>query len=153
METINEFMDDFRSQLARGGIQKAYRHIFEIFADLGNALKDGTAGTLHTNALYHGYLDMTYLPVITSKLRMNGLKIAVVFNYTSFQFEIWLSAVNRKKREEVFQQLSVKKWKKYKLVNIEENADAIIEYPVKSIDNLGQKMRLYHHLQKKRLRL
>lgn len=139
METINELMDDFKSLLARGRIQKAYRYIFDIFTDLSNALKNGTTGTIFTNALYHGYLDMTYLPVITSKLKEHGLKIAVVFNYASFQFEIWLSAVNRKKREEVLPLFSDKKLKKYKIVKIEENADAIIEHPVKGIDDFGKK--------------
>lgn len=132
-------MNDFKSQLARGRIQKAYRYIFEIFTEIGNSLKKSNPETISTSALYHGYLDMTYLPVTTKKIKGNGLKIAIVFNYTLFQFEIWLSAVNRKRREDVINVLSHSNWKKYKLVKIDENADAIIEHIVRGIDDFGEK--------------
>ncbi|MGD9202264.1 MAG: hypothetical protein PVI26_11915 [Chitinispirillia bacterium] len=85
---------------------------------------------------------MTYLPVITETLKRNGLKIAIVFNYSLFQFEIWLSAVNRKKRNEVLKIISQSKWQKYKIVQNNENTDAIIEFKIKDINEFSNKNRI-----------
>ena len=97
---------------------------------------------MSTTSLYHGYLDMTYLPVTTEILKCNGLKIAIVFNYSLFQFGIWLSAVNRKKRNEVLEVISQSKWQKYKTVQNNENDDAIIEIAIKGINEFNNKNRI-----------
>lgn len=98
---------------------------------MGNQLKNSQNKVIYTASLYHGYLDMTYLPVTTDTLKSNGLKIAIVFNYSLFRFEIWLSAVNRKKRIEVLEMISHRRWEKYDTVQNDENADAIIEIRIK----------------------
>ncbi len=148
MENLNELMNDLKVQLNKGRIQKAYRYIFDIFADLGNELKTSQDKIISTNSLYHGYLDMTYLPVITEILKSNGLKIAIVFNYSLFQFEIWLSAINRKKRKEVIEIILNSKWNKYKTVENDENTDAIIELKIKGINEFGNKSRIVSLIKK-----
>lgn len=142
MEDYNELMNDLKDQLNKGRIQKAYRYIFDIFADLGNEIKHSQDKIINNKSLYHGYLDMTYLPVTTDLLKDNGLKIAIVFNYSLFQFEIWLSAVNRKKRTEILQLISQSKWQKYKTVENDENTDAIIELKIKGINEFSNKNRI-----------
>jgi|WetSurMetagenome_2_1015567.scaffolds.fasta_scaffold176939_1 hypothetical protein len=142
MENYNELMNDLKDQLSKGRIQKAYRYIFDIFSDLGNEIKNCQNKVISNTSLYHGYLDMTYLPVTTETLKNNGLKIAIVFNYLLFQFEIWLSAVNRKKRNEVLEIISQSKWQKYKTVQNNENTDAIIEIKIKEINEFSNKNRI-----------
>jgi hypothetical protein len=142
MENYNGLMNDLKDQLYKGGIQKAYRYIFEIFSDVGTEIKNNQTIIINTNSLYHGYLDMTYLPVTTDVLKKNGLKIAIVFNYTLFQFEIWLSAVNRIRRDEILKTISQSKWKKYKAVEKKENADAIIELKINGISDYNDKNRI-----------
>jgi hypothetical protein len=85
---------------------------------------------------------MTYLPVTTEILKSNVLKVAIVFNYTKFQFEIWLSAVNRKKRDELLNLIFKSKWNKYKTVENNENADAIVEFKIKGTDEFGDKNKI-----------
>jgi hypothetical protein len=142
VENYIELMNDLKDQLSKGRIQKAYRYIFDIFSDLGNEIKNSQNKVISTTSLYHGYLDMTYLPVTTETLKNNGLKIAIVFNYSLFQFEIWLSAVNRKKRIEVIEIISQSKWNKYKTVQNDENTDAIIEITIKGINEFSNKNRI-----------
>ncbi len=142
MENYNELMNDLKEQLGKGRIQKAYRHIFDIFSDLGNEIKKSQNKVISTTSLYHGYLDMTYLPVTTETLKSNRLKIAIVFNYSLFQFELWLSAVNRKKRNEVLEAISQSKWQKYKTVQNNENTDAIIEIKIKGFNEFNNKNRI-----------
>lgn len=142
MENLNEIMNDFKTLLDKGRIQKAYRYIFEIFTDLRNELQSRKDKYYIVNSMYHGYLDMTYLPVVTTILKENGLKIAVVFNYYQFQFEVWLSAINRKKRKEVLEIITNSKWKKFKTIENDENTDAIIELKIKRISDFIDKSKI-----------
>jgi len=142
MENYTAIMNDLKEQLSKGTIQKAYRYIFDIFSAVGNEIKKSQDTVITTTSLYHGYLDMTYLPVTTATLKSIGLKIAIVFNYSLFQFEIWLSAVNRKKRDDVVEMLSHSKWQKYKPVQNNENTDAIIEIKINGIKNYNNKNRI-----------
>jgi len=142
MENVNELMNEFKALLNNGRMQRAYRYIFDVFTDVGNELKGNKETAISTNSLYHGYLDMTYLPVLTETLKKNGLKIAIVFNYSLFRFEIWLSAVNRKKRAEVLALLSKCKRDTFKTVADNENTDAIIEREIKGIRDFGNKSRI-----------
>lgn len=148
MENYNELMNNLKDQLSKGKIQKAYRYIFDIFSDLGNEIKNSQNKVISITSLYHGYLDMTYLPVTTETLKKNGLKIAIVFNYSLFQFEIWLSAVNRKKRNDVLEVISQSKWQKYKTVQNNENTDAIIEIQIKGINEFNNKNRIVSLIKK-----
>ncbi len=141
MENINDLMNEFKIELSKRKIQKAYRYIFDIFTDLGNALKNSEK-IISINSLYHGYLDMTYLPVITKKLKENGLKIAIVFNYVPFQFEIWLCAINRKTRKEILEIITNSKWNKYKTVENEGNNDAIIELKIQGMNEFDNKTKI-----------
>lgn len=142
MENYNELMNNLKDQLSKGRIQKAYRYIFDIFSDLGNEIKNSQNKVISITSLYHGYLDMTYLPVTTETLKRNGLKIAIVFNYSLFQFEIWFSAVNRKNRNDVLEVIFQSKWQKYKTVQNNENTDAIIEIQIKGINEFNNKNRI-----------
>jgi len=148
MENYCQLMSDFREQLGKGTIQKAYRYLFDIFSGLGNEIKNSKNKFVSTASLYHGYLDMTYLPVTTEMLKSNGLKVAIVFNYSLFRFEIWLSAVNRKKRNEVLGAMSQSKWTKYKTVQNDENTDAIIEIAIKGSNDFGNKNRIISSIAK-----
>lgn len=139
MENYNELMNELKDLLSKGRIQKAYRYIFDIFSDLGNEIKKNKNKVISCTSLYHGYLDMTYLPVTTENLKNNGLKIAIVFNYSLFQFEIWLSAVNRKKRNDFLDIINQSKWQKYKTIQNNENTDAIIEIKIKGINEFSNK--------------
>jgi hypothetical protein len=142
VENYNELMNELKDLLGKGRIQKAYRYIFDIFSDLGNEIKKDKNKAISCTSLYHGYLDMTYLPVTTENLKNNGLKIAIVFNYSLFQFEIWLSAVNRKKRNEVLDIINQSKWQKYKTIQNNENTDAIIEIKIKGINEFSNKNKI-----------
>lgn len=144
----NDLMDEFKEVLSNKNIQKAYQLIFDLFSDLKKELKNGNHKTISYASLYHGYLDMTYLPVTTEMLNNNGLKIAVVFNYSLFQFEIWLSAINRQKRIEVLEMISKRQWKKYKTVQNNGNPDAIIEKVLKGVNDFNNKQNIVSRIAK-----
>ena len=59
MESINEYIKEYATQLRKGQIQKAYKGILTFMSELRSYLEsrypDYTAGSL-----YFGYMDMTY---------------------------------------------------------------------------------------------
>lgn len=128
MESMNALMREFKQQLERGTIQKAYQYIFAIFSAINGTYKK--VAHITTGAIYHGYLDMNYLPIFTEYLKANGLKIALVFDYNKFEFVIWLSGNNKKTQRKIWDIVKAKQWTKYKVLESLENEDAIIEYVV-----------------------
>ena len=60
---------------------------------------------------------MSYFAVLTPTLRNIGLKIAVVFNYTDFRLELWLSANNKRIQKKYWDQMRDYPWKEYTVVS------------------------------------
>lgn len=127
MVSINECVNDFKKELAKGEIQKAYKGIFDFLTEIKTALLDMNPDNLSSGSMYHGYLDMSYFPIITNVLKKHKLKVAVVFNYESFQLEVWLSGMNRVVSKNIWELLKKKQWNKYPLVKDIQMSDSIME--------------------------
>jgi hypothetical protein len=70
---------------------------------------------------------MTYFAIFPPALKERGLKIAVVFNYDTFQFEAWLAARNRTLQRQVWQLFKDSSWPHYRVVAPATGIDAILE--------------------------
>ena len=147
MKTNQEIMDNFHECLLEGNIQKAYRLVFDILSKVKTNLSKNNKMNIPNN-IYHGYLDMTYFPVFTDVLKKHLLKIAIVFNYDKFSFEIWLSANNKKTQNKYWEIIKEKKWKKYKIMESIVNEDSIIEYPIKITDSYNEINKLVNTIEK-----
>jgi hypothetical protein len=80
--------------------------------------------------LYQGYFDMTYFAVVTPALKTRGLKIAVVFDYQSFRFQVWVAARNRETQKRFWRLLSDSGWPAESLVEPAPGVDAIVAVDV-----------------------
>lgn len=147
MKTNQEMMDNFHECLLEGNIQKAYRIVFDILSKVKTKLSSNNKINIPNN-IYHGYLDMTYFPVFSDVLKQHSLKIAIVFNYEKFSFEIWLSANNKKIQKKYWEIIKEKKWKKYRLMESIVNEDSIIEYPIKTTVNYNEINKLVNIIEK-----
>jgi len=78
--------------------------------------------------VYQGYMDMTYFSIIPPSLKQHKLKIAVVFLYDAFRFEVWLSGYNRQVQAKYWQMFRERGWQPYRLVDDPLKADAILEH-------------------------
>ncbi len=80
MKTLNECIDEYKTQLNKGMIQKDYQGIMKFMSglngDMKNKYPDYTIG-----ALYHGLMDMTYFSFTPIDLKKNDLKIAIVYSH------------------------------------------------------------------------
>ena len=95
MGTFQECMVEYKSQLAKGIIQQAYRGLMDYFSDLRTHFQKRFSETEVSGGVYFGYMDMTYFAVIPAFLKQRKLKIAIVFLHEAFRFEVWLSGYNR----------------------------------------------------------
>ena len=126
MESINECIKEYATQLSKGRIQKAYKGIMTFMAELRAYLESGypdyTAGSL-----YFGYMDMTYFAFTPPDLKNKKLKIAVVYLHEKGVFEVWLAGDNRKIQAEYIALMSSENIGIYKLSQVIPGVDSIIE--------------------------
>ena len=75
---------------------------------------------------------MTYFALFPPALRSRDLKIAIVFDYEAFAFEVWLAARNRKVQRRYWELFRDSGWSKYHVVEPAAGVDAIVEHPAGS---------------------
>jgi len=78
MDSLNNHISQYRAQLSKGQLQKAYKAIMTFMSGLGTYMEKRYPG--HTlSSLYFGYMDMTYFAFTSPGLKDKKLKIAIVF--------------------------------------------------------------------------
>jgi hypothetical protein len=146
MIPFNETILEFRKQLTKGVIQQAYKGLLEFMLSLKADLQKRHPELGVSGGFYEGYLDMCYFACFPTVLKERKLKIAVVFNFTDFRFEGWLSAVNKQVLAEYWNLIKQSEWNKYHLVPSLEGMDSALEYVLaedpdfSDLDGLSQKL-------------
>ncbi len=137
MPSIQSDVRELRDQLKRGSIQRAYgaliAYMLGLRADYANRY-----GESAVSGLYQGYMDMTYFALLPPSLKPHGLKIAIVFNYEAFRFEVWLAARNRKVQRQTWELFKDTHWDAYRVIAPATGIDSIVECDLASDFDLGQ---------------
>ncbi len=133
MDSLRANMDEYKRQLKKGAIQKAYRVLQEYILELRTRFESDFPEYSVSGGIYHGYMDMTYFALFPEELKKRKLKIAIVFVYDSFRFEIWLSASNKRIQSEYWKLFNESTWDKYRIVPTPEGYDSIVEHVL--VDN------------------
>ena len=95
MKTLNHLIRDYTTLLQHGEIQLAYKGILDFIGKL-RADFQKSFPEHEISGLYQGYMDMSYFSIFSEPLKEKGLKIALVYWHEKNQFEVWLSARNRR---------------------------------------------------------
>ena len=127
MENINDYIHELRIQIGKGKIQIGYKAILEYMLSFQSYLKKNHKDYSFPGTFYHGYMDMSYFAFIPSSFIGKGLKIAIVFNYEAFRFEIWLSGYNKEIQKKYWDYFKEKKVEKYFIPDTIKGYDSIIE--------------------------
>jgi len=147
MPSIQQDLQGFKNQLEAGSLQRAYQGLIAYMNSL-RAHVAKTYGDSAVSALYQGFMDMTYFAVFTPALKARDLKIAVVFNYAPFRFEVWLAARNRKIQRQVWELLKDVRLEGYRIVEPAEGIDSIIECDLAAEFDLAKPEELTAHITK-----
>ena len=127
MASLQSDMEEYRVQLQKGAIQRAYRGLMETMLALRTHFEQCCPGYT-VSGLYAGYMDMTYFALKSTILSERKLKIAIVFLHEEFRFEVWLSGSNRRVQAGYWERIRQSGWDRYRLVADPQSADAILEH-------------------------
>ena len=128
MDDFYEYIDEYKRHLKKGFIQKAYRGLIKYILSLKTYLNKKYPDYFVSGSIYYGYMDMTYFSFTPESLKRRKLKIAIVFNYDDFRFEVWLGGYNKQVQNEYWTLFKNSDWNKYHLVSTKKGVDSIIEY-------------------------
>lgn len=132
MESFNQYMEEYKKEMKKGMITKAYKGLMEYILDLRTHFKNKYPNYF-VSGLYYGYMDMTYFSFSPDSLKDRKLKIAIVFIHDTVRFEVWLSGQNKEIQRKYWKLFKDKNWNKYKIVSTIEGYDSIVEHVL--IDN------------------
>jgi len=127
MEGFYEYIDEYKKQLKKGHIQKAYKGLLEYIMDLKSYFKKKYPDYFVSGDIYAGYMDMSYFSFIPESLKRRKLKIAIVFNYDAFRFEVWLGGYNKQVQNKYWDLFRNSGWNKYHIVSTIKGVDSIID--------------------------
>lgn len=128
METFHEYMNEYKKQLEKGVIQKAHKGLLEYIMGLRTHFKNEYSDYSVSGSIYYGYMDMTYFAVAPKTLKDRNLKIAIVFLYDPFRFEVWLAGANKQVQAKYWKLIKESDWDQYHLVPTIEGFDSIVEH-------------------------
>ncbi len=128
MEMLQENMVEYKKQLKRGIIQKAYKGLMEYVWELRTYFMKNYPDYGVSGSIYYGYMDMTYFSVFPKSLKDRKLKIAIVFLHDEFRFEVWLSGQNKQIMRKYWALIREHDWNEYKIIVPEKGIDSILEY-------------------------
>jgi hypothetical protein len=148
MDSMNQLIREYNTQLSIGKIQKAYKGIMTFVAGLRTYLENKYP-EYTTGALYPGYMDMTYFAFTPLDLKNKKLKIAVVYLHEEGRFEVWLGGSNRRIQAEYIDLLKHKNIGSYKLSKVLPGVDSIIEAIVAEQPDFDQAEELKEQIEKK----
>jgi len=128
MNSLQENMIEFRKQLKKGAVQKAYLGLMQYMMNLKNHFSNQYPDFSVPGSIYYGYMDMTYFSVVPGSLKDRELKIAIVFVYDTFRFEVWLSGRNQKVMAKYWKLFTESGWDRYKIAPQGKWADSVLEH-------------------------
>ena len=128
MESFHEYINEYRKQLKKGHIQKAYKGLMEYIMSLRTYLKNKYPDYLVSGSIYTGYMDMTYFSFFSEPLKRRKLKTGIVFIYEAFRFEAWLFGYNKKVQTKYWKLIKESALNKYRIPSTTKGVDSIMEY-------------------------
>lgn len=133
MESLHEYINEYRKQMEKGFINKAYKGLMEYMLNLRTYFKNKYPDHFVSGSVYFGYMDMTYFSFYPKSLGHKKLKIAIVLIHESMRFEVWLAGYNKQVQSKYWKIFKESDWNKYHIVPTTKGADSILEHIV--VDN------------------
>lgn len=128
MEPFHEYVNEYKKQLEKGVVQKAYKGLMEYVMALRTHFKNKYPDYFVSGSIYYGYMDMTYFSFFPNSLKDRKLKIAIVFIHETCRFEVWLAGYNKQLQSKYWKLFKGSGWNKYHVVSTTKGADSIVEH-------------------------
>ena len=133
IESFQENMTEYKKQIQKGSIVKAYRGLMEYIMNLRTYLDKKYPNYNVPSNIYFGYMDMTYFSFFPDSLKSRKLKVGIVFVHKTFRFEVWLFGYNKTVQNKYWKLIKESNWNKYRIIPTTKGHDSILEHVL--IDN------------------
>lgn len=127
MKSLNEYINEYRRQIEKGDIKKAYKGLMEYIMGLRIYLKNKYPDYFVCGSIYQGYMDMTYFSFSPKSLKNKKLKVALVFLHDKIRFEVWLAGNNKQIQTKYWKLVKESNWNKYLIPSTIKGVDSIVE--------------------------
>jgi hypothetical protein len=96
MKINSNFINEYKKLVKSTNLQKGYQEFIKFFKGLRSYLSGNMTEYKFTANIVENNMNYSYFQFIGSKLQSKKLKFVVVFIHNIFEYEIWLSGMNRK---------------------------------------------------------
>jgi hypothetical protein len=127
MASFHENMNEYKKQLRRGAVQKAYQGLMDYIMGLRSYFEKKYPDYSVSGNIYSGYMDMTYFAFFPKTLKQRKLKVGIVFVHEAFRFEVWLFGYNKSVQAKYWKLFKESSWSKYRVPSTIEGVDSILE--------------------------
>ena len=127
MGPFQEQMNEYKKQLQKGAIQKAYQGLMDYIMGLRAYFEKKYPDYSVSGSIYFGYMDMTYFSFFPESLKLRKLKVGIVFIHCTFRFEVWLVGYNKNIQAKYWKLFKESGWNKYRIPITTKGADSILE--------------------------
>ena len=127
MGSFHENMTEYRKQLEKGAIQRAYQGLMNYIMRLRSYFENKYPDYSVSGSVYFGYMDMTYFSFFPKSLKLRGLKVGIVFVHSKFRFEVWLFGYNKGVQAKYWKLFKESGWHKHNVPSTTKGVDYIIE--------------------------
>ncbi|MBI9012936.1 MAG: hypothetical protein JEZ08_11945 [Clostridiales bacterium] len=128
MDSLNEYVLEYKNQLEKGDIKKAYIGLMEYIMSLRSHFKSKYPDYFVSGSVYSGYMDMSYFSFTPDFLKKRKLKIAIVFVHETIRFEVWLAGNNKQVQKKYWHLFRNGDFDKYEINSTLNGVDSIIEH-------------------------
>lgn len=132
MKINGDYIKEYRSILQTTNLQKGYQEFVKFFRYLKTYLEKEMQEYTFTNNIVENNMDYSYFQFTNQELKSSGLKIVIAFVHRDFDYEVWLSGINRKIQNNYYGHLKSKP-QKYTLTDNPNRTDYILK--TKIIEN------------------
>jgi len=127
MSSFQENMKEYRIQLEKGTIQRAYQGLMEYLMELRAYFEKKYPTYSVSGSIYQGYMDMTYFSFFPESLKRRRLKVGIVFVHQSFRFEVRLFGYNKRVQAQYWNLIKDSDWNKHRIPSTIKGVDSILE--------------------------
>ena len=128
MDSLNNYIREYKKQLAKGDIKKVYQGIIYFLMKFRLHMQKKYPELHVTSSINQGIMDVSYFAFSSDFLKKRKLKIVLLFKHDSISFEAWLCGFNKKIQQKYWEFIKASGWDKYRIADSLAGNYSIIEH-------------------------
>ena len=96
MKINTNYINEYKKIIQSTNLQKGYQEFVKFFRGFRAYLADNLSEYKFTGNIVENNMDYSYFQFSNDDLQSKGLKFVIAFIHNKFEYEIWLSGMNRK---------------------------------------------------------